>query len=242
MIHIRVHTNIICRNLETQKLRLGTKWIQALLIETNSAIVRSSQGTSESPRRYSLGWMSGRLTHFWQAQQTYLTDKYIHRQTDEIYSFSCYKDNPCQLSHTKNKQKKTKKSGSHGDTTITCGRKYKRVWFDKCWHTLVSAVTTAGCMFSFMKSELASCCVIPDLFVPSVCPRKNVIWLPITTVLFNHLFWTGYPFWCTVFCAPKDLNRLTANNSDAHACPTGTKIKGTIVCVCVQTGFQNLRF
>ena len=58
----RVHTTVICQNLENQHLRLGTKCIHVRLILMIPTIVRSSQGTNERLRIYSLGWVFGRLS------------------------------------------------------------------------------------------------------------------------------------------------------------------------------------
>ena len=56
-----VHTPVICRNLENRHLRRGTKRIHVRLIVTIPTIVRSSKGTDERPRMYSLGMVSYRL-------------------------------------------------------------------------------------------------------------------------------------------------------------------------------------
>ena len=61
LVHARVDTPVICRNLENRHLSLGTKWIHVRLIETISTMVKSLQGTDEGPRIYSLGRVSGRL-------------------------------------------------------------------------------------------------------------------------------------------------------------------------------------
>ena len=59
LVHIRVHTTTICRNLETQNLRLDTKWIKTHLIVPIPAMVPMSQETSERPRMSFSGSMSG---------------------------------------------------------------------------------------------------------------------------------------------------------------------------------------
>ena len=62
LVHVRVHTTIIiCQNIEIRQLRLGTNRIRIWLNQTISVVVKSSQGTWEMSRMYSLGWVSEQL-------------------------------------------------------------------------------------------------------------------------------------------------------------------------------------